>query len=284
MAANNTYSDISSFVNSIYEDALAAAREMNIMTNLVRVFDDRTGMAPRKIQQYGTATINSIAETDDLASQAYTPVALSTLTPAEAGGQYLLTDQRLETDPFGVREDAALELGAAMADKFETDLVGTFSSLTGGTVGAAGTIITWGHFFAMRSQLKVRKAPPPYTFVCHDYQWHILAKAVTPAAGAQTNAPNFQDDVMRRWYVGTVAGVDIFTTSHTPVNSLDDAYAAMFSRDAIALDLRRRPRLEPERDASRRAWELNMTAVYAFGVWRPLFGIQGIFDASTPSS
>ena len=47
--------------------------------------------------------------------------------------------------------------------------------------------------------------------------------------------------------------------------------------DALALDMRRAPRLEPERDASRRGYELNLSAVYAHGVWRPKFGVCGIF-------
>lgn len=284
MPAANTYSNITEFVNDVFEDALTTAREMNLMTGLVRVFDDRTGMAVRKVQEYGTAQINTIGEMDDLASQAFTPVALSQLTPAEAGGQFFLTDQRLETDPFGVREDAALELGQAMAEKYERDLVGTFDNLTGGTVGAAGTVITWGHFYAMLSRLRVQHAPLPYSFVCNPYHWHQLAKAVTPAGGAQTNAPNFQDDVVRRFWVQTVGPVDIYVTSYAEPDSDGDAYCAMFSRNAIALDLRRRPRLEPERDASRRGWELNMTSVYAFGTWRPKWGIQGIFDAATPES
>jgi len=48
--------------------------------------------------------------------------------------------------------------------------------------------------------------------------------------------------------------------------------------------MRRALRLEDERDASRRGIELNMTAVYAYGVWRPAMGITGLFDASTPTS
>ena len=36
-------------------------------------------------------------------------------------------------------------------------------------------------------------------------------------------------------------------------------------------------RLEPERDASRRGWELNLSTVYAHGVWRPTYGVQMIF-------
>jgi hypothetical protein len=59
--------------------------------------------------------------------------------------------------------------------------------------------------------------------------------------------------------------------------------AGIFSPLALALDVRRAPRIEPERDASRRATELNLSSVYAHGVWRPKYGVQLISDASTPS-
>ena len=52
---------------------------------------------------------------------------------------------------------------------------------------------------------------------------------------------------------------------------------------ALALDVRRAPRVERQRDASRRAEELNLSAVYAHGVWRPKFGVKIISDASIPT-
>ena len=283
MAALNPSTDISTYIQTIYEDALFILRENAIMPGLVTVFNDRTGLADRTGVEYSSATIATIGETDDLSSQAFTPSDLETLSPTEAGGQFFLTDSRVESDPFGVRDDAAMELGMATADKIDDDLLTDLASMTGGTVGAAGTTITWGHFFAARAQLKNQKAMPPYYCVMHEYQWHQLAKSVA-ASATVTNAPQFQDEVMRRWYVGTVAEVDIFTTVDLTVDASDDASGGMFSRSAIALDMRRAPRLEPERDASRRGWELNMSTVYATGIWRPLTGIVMTFDAATPSS
>lgn len=279
----NPSANIAAFVNTIFEDALMVARDNNLMLPLVTYFGDRSGTATRTNSQNGTATIQSIGETTDLTSQAFTPAALASLTPAEAGGQFFLTDLRVETDSFQVRNDAALELGLATAQKIETDLLGNFSSLTGGTVGAAGTVITWGHFFAGLSRLRAQNAPLPYVYVCHPFQWHQLGKAAAVGATV-TNSPALQDEVTRRFYVQTVAGVDIYTSANIAVDGSDDAVGGMFSRAAIAYDNRRSPRLEPERDASRRGWELNMTTVYANGVWRPKFGIQMKFDASLPSS
>lgn len=277
-------SDIGTYVQTIYEDAMFIARDNNLMASLVLNFNNMSGTAARSRSEYGTAVINTITEADDLTSQAFTPSVSNTLTPGEVGAQFLITDSRVESDPFGVRADASMELGMAMAQSVETNLLGNFSSLTGGTVGAAGTAITWGHFYAMLSRLRNGNAPGPYYFVCHPYQWHVLGKAVSNVGSTSNTAPDFLNEVARNFFVQQVGQVSVFTSANISIDGSDDAYCALFSPTAIGLDWRRMPRIEPERDASRRGWELNLSALYAHGVWRPAFGVQGIFDAATPSS
>lgn len=277
-------SDIQSptdFIQKIYEDALFVAREQNLMSSLVTNYQGQ-GIAPRVSSEYSSATIAAVNDDDDLTSQSFKPTVLSTLTPSEVGAQYLITDQRLESDPMGVQQAAALELGSAMATKIETDLVGNFGSFTGGTAGAAGSTMTWDYFFAAVSQLRAQKAPAPYYAVLHPFQIHQLAKAAA-VTGTINNTPTFGDEVMRMRYFSMAAGCMIFESANLTADGNDDVTAGIFSPLALALDVRRAPRLEPERDASRRATELNMSAVYAHGVWRPKFGVKLISDASTPS-
>ena len=73
---------------------------------------------------------------------------------------------------------------------------------------------------------------------------------------------------------------------NTNNNSIDvntDAVSAVFAPQAIAFDVRRAYRLEPERDASLRAWELNATMVYAYGLGeRPTWGVKITADATAP--
>lgn len=273
------------WIDEIFSDALFVARARNVMAGLVTSFTDRTGDEARSLLQYPQISAQSVGETEDYANPTeFTKSKLSTLTPGEIIGQVLLTDRRLETDSQNARADASRELGEAIADKVEADLLGTLDDLTGGTVGAAGTVMTWGHFFAARARLAGSKIPGPYACVLHEYQWFNLAKSAS-VAGAQTNAAaGLLDEVNRRFYVATVADVDIFTSANIPIDASDDANGAMFNRAAIAFDSRRPPRLEPERDASKRAWELNLTAKYAAGVWRKAFGLTLKFDASVPTS
>jgi hypothetical protein len=285
MPSLNPSTDISSFINTIFEASILVARDNNVMTGLVRTFNDRQGLAVRQNSQYGGLTVNSITETDDMTGQAFTPSSIATLTPAEAGGQYFLTDNRIKSDPFAVRNDAATDMGLAMATKIETDLIGVIPSFTGGTVGTAGSTITWGHIFAMEAQLKAQKAPYPYFMVMHPYQWQPLAKAASVASSSATNAAaSLLEEVNSMFFVKQVGGVFLFTSSNFTIDGSDDAKPGMWSRDAIAFDVRTAPYIEPERDASRRGWELNLSATYAKGVWRPKFGVQGIFDCTAPTS
>lgn len=282
-AGYNTYANISSLVNTIYEDSLLVARDAALGPSIVTTFTDMSGMALRKVNEYGTVTVNSVGESDDLVSQVFTPANLSTLTPAEYAAQFLLTDQRIETDWNNVNRDAAMELGAGFAESVDTNLFSNFTSLTGGTVGASGSSMTWAYFNAAVARLRNGKVPMAgLVAVMHPYHWNDLAAAASTAATSETNAPEWlRAELARNYFVGRVSGVNIFLSPYVGTNSTD-AYFAVFHPMALALDVRRAFRIERERDASRRAWELNASTVYAHGVWRPKWGIQGIADATAP--
>lgn len=266
----NTEANIASFVNTVWEDAILVARDNNVMSGLVTSFGDLTGLAVRTNAAYGSAVFNQIAETDDLSSQAFTPSADKTLTPYEYGAQFFITDSRLETDIFAVRQDAAQELGAAYGQKIDQNIAGLFSSLTGGTVGAAGSDMSWANFFASITLMRRALAPRPWVAVLTPEQWHCLGTAIAPGVTV-TNSPMLQDEFVRQFFVGNVSGVDIYTTANVATGT--SVFGGIFSRNALALDMRRPFRLEPERDASRRGIELNASSVYAYGVWRPQYGV-----------
>ena len=267
----NTEANIAEFVNTVWADALMVARDNNVMTGLVTQFGDLQGLAVRTNARYtGTAAFNQIAETDDLSSQVLTPTSYKSLTPYEYGAQYFITDSRLETDIYPARQDAALELGASYGQKIDKFLVGLFPSLTGGTVGGTTTNMTWANFLSAITKMRRAMAPRPWVAVLSPEQWHCLGTAIAPAVTV-TNAPQLQDEFIRQFYINTIAGVDVYVTANIGTGATIDG--AMFSRNALAIDMRRPFRLEPERDASRRGIELNVSSVYAYGVWRPEYGV-----------
>ena len=58
----------------------------------------------------------------------------------------------------------------------------------------------------------------------------------------------------------------------------------MFSKEALVLVMFKDWAVERERDASLRAWELNVVADYGLGEYADAWGVEMYFDASTPSS
>lgn len=269
----NITANISSYIQDIYEAAVLVARDNNFVTGLITTFFDAQNSATRDRSEYGTATFTQITDSDDLASQVFTPSVVNSLTPALFGAQFVITDRRIRNDPFAVRSDAARELGEAAAKHVQRNLMSDFTSLTGGTVGSAGGTLTWASLFKAIALLKQQNAPEPYYCVLQEGHWYHLGTAQLPGATV-TNAPQLQDAIVRQGLVGYAFGAYLYTTND--ITSGTAAVGAVFSREALAYDERLPFTIRPQRDESLGggAWELNATMEYAHGVWRPKFGVQ----------
>lgn len=275
--ALNIADDIKSYVQTIYDGATLVARENMVLPLLVQTWGDRSGTAIRSRSEYGTATVRQVTDADDLTSQAVTPSVSNSLTPYEYGAQAFVTDTLIETDPFQARSDISMELGLAFAQAVQTKIAAQFSSLTGGTVGSAGGTITWAQVMEAKAYLRQQMAPEPHALILHPGQWYHLGTAAPVANTASTDLGNA---VLQRFFIGQVLGLQVYLCNDITAGTA--AYGAAFSAPAIGYDVRRAYRLEPERDASRRGWELNASSLYAAGVWRPKWGVQIIATSNMP--
>lgn len=285
MAGESTYALITDVLPEIWEAALRYAEHSFYMARLVKLFTDRSGMVPRNVSEYAeTAVTDNLGELTDLTPVAFDRPAKGTLTPKEVGKQFLITDRRIESDTEGVLTDAAWDLGYTMGKKVETDLLSLFASLTGGTIGTEDTAFSIAQIFKARAILEAAGVPGPYTAVCHPYHYLDIHTDLTSLSNA---APlDIRNQAVQQYYVTNIADVQLVVASLMPsVAGTDNNYAraALFGRDALALDIRRGFRIEPERDASRRATELNATMIYAAGVWRPERGVIIEADITPPA-
>lgn len=278
------YSDISSLVNTIREGALFTLRQQNLLVPTVSVFRDTMGMNPRNVSRYGTANVRSLGEGDDVTPTQFSRTSLTTLTPARYADQFFISDQRVMSDDQTVRADAALELGAAFAQDVDVNIATNFGSLTAGTVGSAGSALTWSNIMSARAILQAKKVPGPYYCALHPYGWLDLVNAATTSGNAIMDAPNFRDSMVNSYFVSTIiGGVTFVVTPSIAIDGSDDATGAMYAPLAIAYDERRAFNIRPERDESREGIELNASLWYAHGVWDATRGVQIIHDAATPS-
>jgi hypothetical protein len=273
MANESTYTGMSGLVNSIIDIALLTASEQSVMPALVRQWNDSNSSTTRIWAAYTGGTVATVTEATDMSAQTFTPAAAGTLTPVLYGTNYFLTDKRIRSDPFGAQRDAGEDLGRLMAVQVDTHLSGLFSSLTGGTVGSAGGTITWANIMRASAYVKTAFGPGPYAVVLHPVQWYYLTAATSGVPTLMQNTA-IANSIVGGFYQASFGGMDFFTDAN--ITSGTAAVGGLFSRDAIALDVRNPFKIEPQRDASRAGggWELNATMEYAKGVYRPTFGCQ----------
>lgn len=282
--AVSTVSSMNDLYNQIFEDAIFIARENNIMTNLVTNYSAR-GWMTRTLATYPGLSAETVAEGVDYAGATdWTKTSVGTLTPAQIINQVILTDQRMETDPQNAMRDAATEMGNAIATKIDTDLVTDMASLATDVGPGAGQSATIAKFAVGVSVLRNAKAMNPIYIVAHPYHWHDVWVALGQPAANQALLGDVANQALRDFYVGRWINVLWFVNANISVDGSDDAVSGIFNPQALAFDSRQAPTMEPERDASLRATELNMTAGYAHGLGpRPTFGVKYTADAATPS-
>ena len=278
------YADISSYINTIYERALFVAREQNLMTGLVTPYSAR-GWMSRVLPIHPEITAVAVADAVDFNQPTtFGKSTEMTLTPDEIIAQVLLTDRAIETDPDNLRNDAALELGNAIATKIDIDLASDFGSLAAEKGPGTGAPATLAKFSAAIAYLRNNKAPSPIYIVLHPYHWHDIWMELGQPAASYAMLGDLANQAMRDYFVaGPLIGARWFVNANIAVGvTPPDAVSGVFNSQALAFDSRRAPRLEAERDASLRAWEVNITAGYAHGVRRSEFGVYYTADATAP--
>jgi len=278
----STVADLNSLYNLIYEDALFVARETNLMVPLVRNFS-ATGYMARKLGIYPTITAQTKPEGIDFQNPTTFDKQLkATLTPGVVMAQSLLTDERVQTDPDNARTDCAQELGGAIGTKIDLDLVTLFASLSTNK-GTANAALTIAKCAAAISVLRNAKAPNPLYFVLHPYGWHDVWTELGQPASQKAFLGDMANEALRSFFVGGWLSATWFISANIAVDASDDAVSAVFNPQSMGFDSREAPTLEPERDASRKASEMNMSAGYATGILRTEYAVGLTHDATEPT-
>lgn len=280
MSGESTYTGISTLVANVYELALLAAQEGNVVAPFVQTFTDSQSSAPRIFGSYSGGTFAAVTEASDMSQQAFNATAGGTLTPSVYGSMALMTMRRIKSDPANAQAEAGLYLGQTAAAHIDTNLCGLFSSLTGGTVGQAGGTLTWANIFRAQAYLRTNKIFGAYTCILHPVQWYYLTSATSGVPTLMQNT-SIAESVIGNFYQASFGGMDFFVDAN--ITSGTAATGAMFSRPAMALDIRQGFAIAPQWDASysgNGAWELNASMEYAYGVYRPTYGVQMIGTSS----
>ena len=271
----------SSTLDDLFANIIAAARftaeEESLMMGLVTMYNigDEAGKTIQE-PKYPAVTAADLTEGTDMSSSTVSTSSV-TITVGEVGAQVVLTDVAA-MGAGNPAEELGTVLGNSIATKIDTDLIALFDGFST-ALGGAGTEITVADIFKAAATLRNNKAQGDIFAVVHPFQAYQL-KANLTNTFANPNGGDAQNTAMVNSYVGTIAGVDIYESSNITVDGSDDAKGAVFSREALAIAMKRDFQIETQRDASLRAFELNATAVYGVGELDDTYGVEMLFDSA----
>ena len=275
--AATTSSTLDDLFANIIAQARFTAEEESLMLGLVTQYNigDEAGKTIQ-VPKYPAVTAADLTEGTDMSSSTVSTSSVS-ITVGEVGAQVVLTDLAA-MGAGNPAEELGTVLGNAIATKMDSDLIALFDGFST-SFGAAAQEITVADLFKAAATLRNNKAQGDIFAVVNPFQAYQL-KANLTNTFANPNAGDAQNTAMVNAYVGTIAGIDIYESSNVAVDGSGDAKGAVFSREALAIAMKRDFQIEAQRDASLRAFELNATAIYGVGELDDSYGCEMLFDAT----
>ena len=275
--AATTSTTLDDLFANIIAQARFTAEEESLMLGLVTQYNigDEAGKTIQ-VPKYPAITAADLTEGTDMSSTTVSTSSVS-ITVGEVGAQVVLTDLAA-MGAGNPAEELGTVLGNSIATKMDVDLIALFDGFST-ALGAAGQEITVADLFKAAATLRNNKAQGDIFAVVNPFQAYQL-KANLTNTFANPNGGDAQNTAMVNAYVGTIAGIDIYESSNVTVDGSGDAKGAVFSREALAIAMKRDFQIEAQRDASLRAFELNATAIYGVGELDDTYGCEMLFDAS----
>lgn len=286
MAYNlSTTADITQLIPMIYEKARMTILEKPLMRQLVSTFNI-SGKAGNQITipKFGTVTAGTLTENLDMQAAQTIGTTGQVLSVSEAGAQTFLTDASIEDASEDVIKKHGEILGNAIAQKDDKDGLGLFSTLTT-SVGGAAVAPALSQFTAAQTLLRNTNATGEAVAVYHPFAYHALAMTLLTNATYGTLMPT-ADEIGKKFRAKELLSTPIFESGNIALAGsagTQNCVNAMFTKECFARVDKRALRIEKERDASKRGYELNATTRYGWGKPEDTMGVKILSLAVTPS-
>jgi len=238
-SANNTYINSELYANLVTA-AQFAAYEQSIARQLVTVFDAplNTGL---NLQVPVWSSVSAQLITDEsVATVRNTDTTSATITLKEHVVYHQVTDQLRDSAYSNVFAQIGDQSGRAIAESMDSQVFTTFADFTT-DLGSSGHELVVADLLAAAATLRSRKLTGPFYAVVHPGAAYNLKKQLsTPAyynGGYVANPSDIGNSILSGFYIGTVAGIQIFESSLVPTSSTDST-AAVFVPGAIGHAMR----------------------------------------------
>ena len=273
--SNNTTLNSELFTNLLAE-AQFAAYENSIARQIVTPFTFPTN-AGKVLQIPVYDSVSAVALTEGTPpNPANTDTNQATITLGEIGTYFRVTDFLRDSAQRDVIADLGANAGRAIAEKMDADVFGLFDSLTNEVEYAFDGNITVDNMFEAVAKLRDNKIVGPLVAVLKPSDALVLKKELATVGGANLTASEIGSSVLRGYYIGSLAGCQIFESALATTG-------AVFAPTAMAHAIRGGIGMETQRQAAARATDIMMTAVVGQTIMQQAHAVKFV-EADDPNA
>jgi len=279
MTTNTT--TLNDLLPAITAEALFVASEKSIMRGLVRNYtlspgNGKTVTVPIYPRQTATSLTEAVASNQ---------VAVSTsgaiLTVAEVGLYATVSDLAMMASASNVVADLGRLFGEAIARKMDTDLLSNVGSLNAGVGGAAVTA-TPALIFQAIAKLRAQgyDTSNDCAIVLHPNIAYDVASTLTSTFAAPASA--IGNSALENGFMGMLGGVPVYQSSlvNVAAATTGDYNCVVFHKDAFGLAMMQDVKIETQRQAAARAFDIVGSAIYGQGILYNNAGVYAQFDST----
>ena len=263
---------ITGSAGELFENITQAAQytlnENALLRNLVTVYNMQgtpglTASVPVWPKVTGLAALSSGA---DLSNTDVSATAVD-ITAAEYGAMTTVQDIVVESSPIAVAQDVGKILGDALALAMDSSVTALFDSATTDIGPGASGELTIQHILKAMATLRNNSVPTTgCVAILHPLAAYNLKQGLLNAGGNFGASPDLANAAARQYYIGTIAGCDIYESASIDVDSSGDAISAVFHPAAIGMVMKRDLRIATQRDESIRGFEVVASGAFGAGV------------------
>ena len=273
MANEQTTSLNSELFTALLGDAQFAAYENSVARQVVTALDyPQNAGKVLQIPVYASISAADLSE-GTAATAANTNTTSVSLTLAEIGTYFQVTDMLRDSAQRDVIGDLGFQAGRAIAEKMDTGVFANFSSFDE-IKSNVNAEVTVDDILKGVSELRSRKLTGPFYCILHPGVAYQIKKELASAGSSAIPAlSNVGNTVLSQFYVGQLAGC-VIIESALVATSGNNAVNSVFTPSALAHALRGGVRMETQRQAAARATDIMMTAVQGSAILQQQFGVK----------
>jgi hypothetical protein len=277
----NTSSINSELFANLVTAAQFAAYENSVARQMVTVFDAPVN-AGKVLQVPVWSGISAELITNEAAATAKdTNTSSQTITLGEHVVYHQITDMLRDSSFSDVFAQIGDQSGRAIAESMDKQVFDLFSSFSTEVGPGAGAEVTVDTLLKAAATLRAGKLTGPFFAVLHPKQAYNVKKQLANA-GAST-IPSLSavgDSVLSGFYLGTVAGIQIYESGLITVDGSDDAVGAVFARSAIGHAMRGSVEMNELYLPKERATDVVLKAVAGAAILQNSHGVKITGDAA----